>query len=435
MKKLHMTWVPGSRRWRKLYKGKWYAVSCRQLGCEETKDASWRLANEWWERERGTADSAPPTEDDRRANAFKVWSMVQDWDGFDEESRERLVDSILGAGQYRKIRGQAETLVAAVKAPAAGRSVAEHVGEWENFLRSTCRAGQMSEGRFDAYCRNIDVFTRWAGPESAIDAIDESKIEGYFTHLSVQVSAGKYSPSYAHTLLMTAKQFISRLAERKLIPLPGNIRSRRLRFNHSAPRTIETFTAEEVRAMLAAAVGDRMHLYLLLMLNCGMYQNDIAELRKDEVNWSKGTVTRGRSKTRERRGPVVTYKLWPETFVLLKQYRSDGDLVLVTDKGKPLVRYWIEGESMRRYDMVQAGWVRLTKKMKAGKIRLGMKHLRKTAASTLAGHPQFKFYANHFLADSPKTVADSHYVVRSEPEFFAALSWLRGEILGTGSNS
>ena len=72
-----------------------------------------------------------------------------------------------------------------------------------------------------------------------IDALDEARLEGYFNHLSAQVKAGKYSPNYAHTLLMTAKQFIGRLAELRLIPLPGNMRSRRLRFNHSAPAKIE----------------------------------------------------------------------------------------------------------------------------------------------------------------------------------------------------
>src|SRR6185312_5979844 len=134
-----------------------------------------------------------------------------------------------------------------------------------------------------------------------------------------------YSPNYAHTLLMTAKQFISRLAEMKLIALLGNIRSRRFRFNHSAPTKIETFTIEEVRQMLAVCDGfsEKTKLYLLLMLNCGMYQNDIAELHRDEVNWTRGTLTRARSKTRERHGPIVTYKLWPETFALLKKHRAE----------------------------------------------------------------------------------------------------------------
>ena len=45
---------------------------------------------------------------------------------------------------------------------------------------------------------------------------------------------------------MTAKQFVNRLAKMRLIPLPGNIHSRRFRFNHSALAKIETFTVEEV---------------------------------------------------------------------------------------------------------------------------------------------------------------------------------------------
>ncbi len=65
-----------------------------------------------------------------------------------------------------------------------------------------------------------------------------------------------------------------------------------------------------------------------------------------------------------------------------------------------------------------------------GKIRLGMKHLRKTSASLLGEHPQFKFYANHFLADSPKSIADRHYVRPNDVEFFEALDWLRGQIMG-----
>jgi integrase len=290
----------------------------------------------------------------------------------------------------------------------------------------------MSEGRFDAYCRNIRAFVDWIGPETAIDAIDENKLEGFFNHLSAKVGAEEYSPTYAHTLLMTAKQFVSRLAEMKLIVMPGNIRSRRFRFNHSAPAKIETFTVEEVRAMLAACDGfsERMKLYLLLMLNCGQYQHDIAELRADEVNWKAGTVKRARSKTRERGGPVVTYQLWPETFALLKKHRAPGELALTTDEGNPLVKYWLEDGKMRRYDSIQSAWSRLAAKM-GGKLRLGMKHLRKTSATILGQHAHFKFFANHFLADSPKGMADRHYVTPNEVEFFEALEWLRGQILGS----
>ncbi len=434
-RKLHMTWQASTRRWFKKYQGKIYAVSCRQLGTEPSKDASLAAANAWWEAKQTEIDTAPPTEEDLKANAIRVWTMVQDWKVLDEESRERLVDSLVGEGQYQRIKAQADAMVAeATQATPPERTVKAQVDSWQTLLRGVCESGQISEGRYDAYCRNVTVFVNWIGEQTVIDTIDEAKLESFFNHLSLQVGDGKYAPTYAHSLLMTAKQFISRLAELKLIPLPSNIRSRRFRFNHSAPAKIETFTVAEVRQMLVAAEGlsDRTKLYLLLMLNCGMYQNDIAELRTDEVNWKAGTITRARSKTRERNGPVVTYKLWPATFVLLKKHRGSGDLALTNEEGKPLVRYWLDDEGkMKRYDCVHAAWTRIASKLGLAKMRLGLKHLRKTASTALGQHPQFKFYANHFLADSPRSIADRSYVVPSEEEFFSALDWLRGRLLGT----
>jgi integrase len=429
-KSYQMTWIPESRRWTKFHRGKRYFVSCRQLDVPETKEASWRAANEWWERRKGIANS--PTEDDRVERATRISHLVRDFSKLDDDTRREAVEALLGVGSFDSLKSQAGTMLAGMDTPSPERTVRAQIEAWKTLLRGVCQSGQMSEGRFDAYCRNIRAFVDWIGPETAIDAIDENKLEGFFNHLSAKVGAEEYSPTYAHTLLMTAKQFVSRLAEMKLIVMPGNIRSRRFRFNHSAPAKIETFTVEEVRAMLAACDGfsERMKLYLLLMLNCGQYQHDIAELRADEVNWKAGTVKRARSKTRERGGPVVTYQLWPETFALLKKHRAAGELALTTDEGNPLVKYWLEDGKMRRYDSIQSAWSRLAAKM-GGKLRLGMKHLRKTSATILGQHAHFKFFANHFLADSPKGMADRHYVTPNEVEFFEALEWLRGQILGS----
>jgi integrase len=425
-----MSWVASTSRWKKMHRGKMYVVSCRQFGVPETKEASWRAANEWWEQQLAT-----PDQDERVARAMKVSRLVQDFGKLDDDARREAVEALLGAGSFDSIKAQAGTILAGMDAPSPERTVKAQIEAWKTLLRGVCQSGQMSEGRFDAYCRNIGKFVDWIGPETAIDAVDEAKLEGFFNHLSAKVGAEEYSPTYAHTLLMTAKHFISRLAEMRLIPLPGNIRSRRFRFNHSVATRIETFTPAEVRELLETCDGfsERTKLYLLLMLNCGMYQNDIAELLADDVDWRKGTLTRARSKTRERGGPVVTYRLWPETFALLKRHRAEGELALTTDEGNPLVRYWLEDGKMRRYDAIQSAWSRLAEKMSSGKIRLGMKHLRKTSATVLGQHLHFKFYANHFLADSPKSIADRHYVHANDAEFFDALNWLRGQVLGPES--
>ena len=321
-RKLDMTWQASTRRWFKKHRGKMYTVSCRQLGCPDTKEGIAAAANAWWDAKLKEVEAAPPTEEDLKANAFKVWSMVQDWGQLDEASREKLVDSMVGDGQYQKIRSQAAAMVeAAAKPTRTDRTVAAQVDAWKGLLRSACQSRQLSEGRYDAYCRRIGPFMEWVGPRSAVDDIDEGKLEGYYGHLVRLMTEGRYSPSSAHELMMTAKQFVSRLAALKLIPLPGNIRDRRFRFNHSVAAEIETFTVDEVRAFLAACTSERTKLYILLCLNCGQYQNDIAEFRQDEVDWKAGTIRRARSKTRERGGPVVTYRLWPETFALLKKFR------------------------------------------------------------------------------------------------------------------
>ena len=75
--------------------------------------------------------------------------------------------------------------------------------------------------------------------------------------------------------------------------------------------SIVVFTKEEVTSLLADA-SDRTKLYILLMLNCGMTQKDIADLQVSEVDWREGRIIRKRSKTGDRENvPTVNYKLWP----------------------------------------------------------------------------------------------------------------------------
>jgi hypothetical protein len=58
------------------------------------------------------------------------------------------------------------------------------------------------------------------------------------------------------------------------------------------------------------------------------------------------------------------------------------------------------------------------------------KNLRTVASNQLGTHAKFKSYAQYFLGQSPKTVADKHYVKPNDAEFFKALDWLRSELLG-----
>ena len=90
-----------------------------------------------------------------------------------------------------------------------------------------------------------------------------------------------------------------------------------------------------MRTLVAAATG-QLKLHILLALNCGYTNTDIAELKDPQVDWQRGAISRKRSKTQHVANvPVVTYPLWPQTFALLRQYRSGQATVLLTRSGGP----------------------------------------------------------------------------------------------------
>src|SRR5947209_6762277 len=95
-KRYHMTWKSETSRWRKMHRGKWYSVSCKQLGVPETKEGSWRAANDWWEQQQELADIPP--EDDRIARATRISQLVRDFSRLDEDARREAVEALLGAG-------------------------------------------------------------------------------------------------------------------------------------------------------------------------------------------------------------------------------------------------------------------------------------------------------------------------------------------------
>jgi len=304
----------------------------------------------------------------------------------------------------------------------------------------------ISAGRWGAYQRDMVQFLNWYDPERDVADINEDVYEAYYLHLNTRYTERSLAIDSCKNRWNTFLQFVSRLAERRLIPLPGNFKSKRLRFRQGSAKKIKVFAKDEVRKLVSACDGysERTRLYILLMLNCGMYQSDISDLTTDEVDLKSGTITRQRSKRKGKDGEVmtVTYPLWPETLALLKQERAKVRITLVGDDGrpvegayhfllsdenKPLCRLWMEGGKMRRYDLVQSAWSRLCDK--AG-VKYPLKRFRKTGASILEQHSEYRRYTLHYLAQSPKSVAERSYIIPDEKTFREMLLWLRDQFFG-----
>lgn len=493
-RKLLMTYVSSQKRWTKKYNGKMFSVSCKQLGCPSSEAASWMAANLWWEAKQAEIDAQARQEEAAADPASHILRTALGGISVEEARRKleeaealrkllsiyeaasvhgqpvqtletgqgvtimpdaeigrsmaasgeippEVMDQVLspmGYGLSSERRGEKMSRLAEQlqgQAAPTHRTVQHQVDAWCKMLLSSVSTKQLSPGRYDAYKRRIGLFTKWIGSETAIDAITAAKLEEWWAFLSLKVAERVYSTATAKEMLMTVRQFIRRLAAWNLIPLPGNIGDRRLCF-HDGPRTVETIEVSEVRKLLDAS-SERLRLSLLLMLNAGMYQNDIAELAVEEIDWDRGILERYRSKTADKRLTSVAktrYQLWPETMELLRKLRAKQDVrndrggrrVLLTDEGNPLVSERVEGGKFRAYDTIANAY-----RLVAGKIGIKktLKMFRKTSASLLASHPQYKFYTVYFLAQSPKSVAERHYIKPSDEEFFSALEWLRKEIL------
>jgi integrase len=442
-----MTYVPAQKRWTKGYKGKTYSVSCKQLGCPPSKDASRLAANLWWEAKQQEIDAAERA-DPMRQTEDRINRALDGVDVAELQELVRKADAariLLAALDDRSERGEVGPTVFNLEAKrghvseaarmvqpvaAEGRSVGEQVEKWLTMLR----VGNLDPATQKYYRHSIGRFVKWIGNGADVSLITAPKWEEYYAFLCVQVQENKLAQATAAESLKTARQFVTRLAELGLIPMPLNLNSRRLKFSVT-PKEVPTFADDEVKRLLTPTDNtrrERARLFWLLMLNCGMLSADVADLGVKEVDWTAGTITRVRSKRRGKSSAqTVTYKLWPETFALLKRFRAkekvpneNGDYrVLLTEKGRALNARWMVGGKLRSYDNIKSSWEHSAKA--AGVSGKPPKLFRKTAATKLASHSQFKFYSSYFLAHSPKSVADRHYVKPSQDEFFAALDWLR----------
>jgi integrase len=124
-----MTWIAGQKRWTKMYRGRRYYVSARQLGCPETKEGSIQAANQFWRDKQAEIDFAV------RENARKP------------QAREDIVAALLGGKAWDSVKAivdaanrhleqlplslEAETLAERIEEAAYHEDETGNEGGWE----------------------------------------------------------------------------------------------------------------------------------------------------------------------------------------------------------------------------------------------------------------------------------------------------------------
>lgn len=305
-------------------------------------------------------------------------------------------------------------------------SVRAHIDSFIMQKEQRADANELTVGRIYALRLHLEYFRDWLGSETAVAEIDGNVLLQFRSNLLENLKTKSWTRSTAQHYLNTIKSFVRWLWQVEAISaLPRVLDGESGLLNisvHNSP--VIVFTKEELKKLLESAV-DRTKLYILLMLNCGMTQKDISDLKIDEIDWREGRVIRKRSKTSEHQNvPTVNYLLWTETFRLLQQERSQalGGHVLLNSNGSPL---WTEtmgaDRKYRKTDNVKNAFDRLGKKCG---IKKPLKSLKKTSATLLRGDERFQGLESLFLGHAPRSMSDKHYTQVPAKLLDQAILWL-----------
>ncbi len=455
----HLTWEPKTRRWTKMFRGKRFAISCKQLSkhfgedIPETKEGSRVFANRWWEMMSGKlGEEIPPhphQDSIDRLKAKRDWARenhpevvaelsadlaeVESLEGADDspdlldpgvEEKVSLLRMLSGVDLGDRLDGstlnsffgfdpeiRATKRIRKTESVPEDKTVGAQVARYLDRQLTRQKTGGISVSEFSNCRVGLLRFQTWIGAETSVEKIDAAKWESYCYHL---LEHGPKAIDTKRKDFRYARNLIHWLQDHQLVPTIGNL-DRRFRFSGGRKEVI-TIPVEEVKKIVGFA-KNQLKLHILLMCNCGFTQQDIGELAQDEVNWESGRIKRKRSKTGDvKTVPVVDYLLWDETWTLLKRFRSGQEKVLLTAQGKPWVRDFVKEDGSRsRSDGIDSNYDHL-------KLAYPLKLFRKTSASLIDGGEHAR-YAFHFLGHAP-SIGHKNYLQQNGPAFDEAIRWL-----------
>ena len=348
-----------------------------------------------------------------------------------------VAESIFGEG---RIWGDRKSRLAKVPTDSTAQP---HADRFLEFHRNQARSKSKSTGRFGVLRNGIQNFLNWFGPSRALKEISEADVSGYYAHLMQRLGKGGTGNS-GNTLwdhFQVFKQFISSAAEESPdVPLPKNLRSKKFQIPKTR-REPNPFLKDEFELILTHS-NERLQAHLMLMLNCGMYQGDVAELMADEVDLAAGRIVRVRSKKQKilskksKSSPIkLNWLVWDKTLELLKKTGNKSGLIFLNEDGNPLVRGAIGDDGNEdRQDNIRSAYCRVIRKLKAKKLlpelwNKTLKQLRKTGANVLEKSNDHAEFYEMFLDHA--SVSKRHYLTSGEPvpKFDAAIKFF-GEKFG-----
>jgi len=449
-------------RWTKMHKGVRYRVTCEELQAQvRTKEGSMQLANAWWRKKLTELEGPSPLQTAfdttigrltpeqlrRMAEAGRAAEAVLTAGGDmnkaignglveilvanppTQEDLERIFATPLTDERRLEVVGQLGERLG--QSSPGELTIGHQLKRYLDRKKEMADTGVIKVGTYGAIFERLHgIFLPWAGVSTPLTAITRDWWEKWFVFCAGKVAAaddGKkgWSSEYAAGIFGNCKSFIRWLWENELIDsLPRDF-DRKGAHKFERPEPIKRrFTTSEVTTLLAQAPG-QLRLHLLLMLNCGMTQKDISELRQSQIvlKDGKGYIVRRRTKTeRKKKTPKVRYLLWDVTLQELLKWRSqDETYALLNTKFKAKwVRETIREDGRKsKADGIKSNFNHLQRKTG---IKKSLKMFRKTSATRLNKSRNYERLLYLFLGHRAPDIARNNYAAPRKLE--QAIIWL-----------
>jgi integrase len=266
--------------------------------------------------------------------------------------------------------------------------------------------------------RYIDKLVEILGNDLDARTINEAIIEDMY----LKIKSLAWNNLIKRKVWRIFQRLVKYLFKSRLFPLPLNLDDKSFSFK-ILPKKIKRYTKKEVKDELAG-LPERLRLYALLGLNCGMLGVDMAAIRWAELDQKEWRIRRKRTKTGENADvPEVDYKLWPCTAKLLKKHLSQHDQFVLTSKTNTVLwRAWTDDTGKpKKKDLIVLQW----KRHKAG---IPLKAFRSIGSTIIGDHENYGRYAGHYLGHSVKSIADKHYVAPNSELFDEIMTYVGKEL-------
>lgn len=288
---------------------------------------------------------------------------------------------------------------------------------------SAVKTGELTQRSWNDYKRTCASVLSCFGRSRIVEDLQPSD----FAELKGAMAKGRNLNTLSNEIQRVRCVF-KYLADADLIPRPVKFGPGFKRPDKKARRRLRNdrqtlaYTAAEIRQILKFATPN-LKAMVLMAMNCGFGNNDLASLPVHKIDLDRGWHTFGRPKTGvERRAP-----LWPETIAALRDVlanrpaardEADADLVFLTRHGRPYVRLQAkadapDGDLTVWNDAISRATGKLLRTLGIHRNGLNFYSLRRTfrtIADEARDQPATVFLMGHSDSDSDMSATYRQYI-------------------------